>query len=88
MKLLPALALITLLAICTVSAEETSLISSTITYAQEVSGDLANKAKDALDSVTQNAVYVFDLAFTEVNNAYGSVVKTLIDKWSDLTNPQ
>lgn len=89
MKLLTASILIVLLAVCTVSAEE-SVLSSVVSYVQEFSSDVVGKAADAVNTVkelplAQNAMDIYDAGAGYVSSFVSSAVDFASDKWQQLT---
>ncbi|OCT70462.1 hypothetical protein XELAEV_18037383mg [Xenopus laevis] len=90
MKLLTASILIVLLAVCTVSAEEESILSSVIGYVQGLSTDAVSKATDAVNTVkdlplAQNAMELYDTGAGYVTSFVSSAVDFASDKWQQLT---
>ncbi|XP_069598894.1 apolipoprotein C-III [Ranitomeya imitator] len=88
MKLLVISALL-VLAVCAVSAEEETFLSSTINYVQDLASEVATKTTDALNQVkemplAQQAIGMYDSGSEYVSSLYASIFDTAIKRWEQL----
>ncbi|KAM4014820.1 apolipoprotein C-III [Anomaloglossus baeobatrachus] len=89
MKLLVISALL-VLAVCAVSAEEETFLSSTINYVQDFASDVATKTTDALNQVkdiplAQQAIDMYDSGLDYASSVYSSFFNKAIERWEQLT---
>ncbi|XP_075696924.1 apolipoprotein C-III [Rhinoderma darwinii] len=89
MKLLVISALL-VLAVCAVSAEEDTFLSSSINYVQDLASDVASKTTDAINQVkelplAQQAIGFYDSGSEYVSTLYTSVMKKAMEGWDQLT---
>ncbi|XP_066461705.1 apolipoprotein C-III [Eleutherodactylus coqui] len=89
MKLLVISALV-LLAVCAVSAEEETILSSAIGYVQDLASEVASKTTDALhqvseSSLAQQAMDYYDSGSKYVNSLYTSVLTQAKERWEQMS---
>ncbi|PIO23699.1 hypothetical protein AB205_0037670 [Aquarana catesbeiana] len=89
MKLVVISALL-VIAVCAVSADDETFLSSSIGFVQDLASDVASKTTDVLNQVkdlglAQQAIEYYDSGSEYVSSMYSSFMKKAIERWEQLT---